>query len=433
MRDLMSTDIGKLGVAIGVMLPLLNAILYPLYYHEMTYVWQEWSRLLELPFVACELSIIMLARRRGMDAGLYARQIAERQPYAIGLMLIGLFGSSLLISKMPQISLMISLITTIHLWFGLAIYHLAREAHEDDWDRFLAWLAIGLIPLALLTAWKFNFPPARSNGPGGAIEWSAALPGFINVRHFGSWTAGIATAMVARFLFRSPDANFIWWLAGYALAAMLTIWSGTRAGVASIVIVPIAMAIVFKFRADRKRLLFVGTASALAALVAWYLRPVGLSDFMLYVDTDGGSVDSMTSGRTEMWQATFVKWLESSLLGWGSGSTFWEIRFHGWSHTQPHNFVLQFLISWGLVGALAACYFLAKGCLLLLRVGPREPELVGVLAITLSMLLLSLQEGMLHYPRFIMLSMIGFAAFYALVPQRHPGSASSDPAGARTS
>ncbi len=60
-----------LGVLVGVVMPIVSAVLYPVYMHQMQPAWAEWTRLMELPFVACELAVVLVAIRGGYrDAAL---------------------------------------------------------------------------------------------------------------------------------------------------------------------------------------------------------------------------------------------------------------------------------------------------------------------------------------------------------------------------
>ena len=273
-------------------------------------------------------------------------------------------------------------------------------------------LGAGLLLLAVLTFWRFAFPPPASMVPGGVIEWGSALPGFISVRHFGSWTGAIATGFLVMLLFDQDIERLSWIQVLYFLSATMTVWSGTRAAVLAIVI---ATALSILARRKMPRIpamaviaLLTGTATAVALLLPPYNHP----DFQLFLSSDVGSADQFTSGRLELWAATFQKWKESVALGWGSGSIFWEV-YVGWPHTQPHNALLQFLISWGAIGTIAALWLLGRAIIKAHTATKRSASLLPLLAILYTLLLMSLLEGMLHYPRFIMLVMIMFAAIMA--------------------
>lgn len=395
-----------LGITIGIVMPVLAALLYPVYMHQMQPAWAEWTRLLELPFVACELAIVHVAIRAGYrDAEIWAA-LPRDIVVALGLLFAGLIVSSVLFSKNVPVSVLLSITTLIHLRFGAAIFFLARIGREGTIQSFSSWLGLGLVVLTILTAAKFWLPPSEWTVPGGRIEWASALPGFISVRHFGSWTGAIAAGLMVALLYgkKEPDRRTSLL---YLLGAGLTCWSGTRGGVLAMAVVALIALVGLRRLPDTRALLHVSGLSALALLGA-IIFSTGLPEFALFLKEDVASAGAMAAGRLELWHDTFFRWLAAPLFGWGSGSTFWEVNI-GWAHTQPHNVVLQFLISWGIVGAAGALWLLGRAIGATYRVGMQDDRLRPLAATLYALLFMSLLEGMLYYPRFIMVIMIGFA------------------------
>jgi O-antigen ligase len=398
-----------LWLTIGVVMPVLSTLLYPVYMHQMQPAWAEWTRLLELPFVACELVIIHVAIRAGYRDAPVLAALPKDVVVALGLLLVGLTVSSVFVSKNVPASLTLSITTLVHLRFAAAIHFLVR-AGEGSIRSFFPCLGVGLIVLTILTMGKFLLPPPASMVPGGMIEWPSALPGFINVRHFGSWTGAVAAgAMVALLYGRHERTDATSLL--YLLAAGLTCWSGTRAAVLAMAVVALIALASLRRLPDMAALVRVGGLSALAMLGA-ILFAWDHPDFALFVRSDTASADAMAAGRLQLWHATVMRWLDAPLFGWGSGSTFWEVNT-GWAHTQPHNAVLQFLISWGIVGAAGGLWLLGRAIVATHRTGMADDGLRPIVAMTYSLLAMSLLEGMLYYPRFIMLIVIGFAVLLA--------------------
>ncbi|OYW46579.1 MAG: hypothetical protein B7Z08_12075 [Sphingomonadales bacterium 32-68-7] len=400
-----------LAVILGTAMPVAAAAIYPTYMHQMEQPWLEWTRLLELPFVACEMAVIHFALRRGLQD----REIWQRLPADVkiagGLLLIGLTASSAVASKNFGASLAISLFTLVHIRFALAVYHLVRSEQGRGVDLFVPALAAGMPVLAGLTAWKFAFPPPEASVFGGSIEWGSALPGFISVRHFGSWTGALAAGLIVALIY-TPDGHRQRWTGLlYVCAVVMTVWSGTRAAVLAVAVVGLVFLVALRRLPSPAAALNVIGLTALG-LVGALCLPAPSPDFLLYQASDMGSANSVSGGRLELWGATFAKWLEAPVFGWGSGSTFWEVHI-GWAHTQPHNVILQFLVSWGLVGAAGGLWLLGRAIRAVHRRGVAEPALRPLTAVLYALLFMSLLEGMLHYPRFIMVIMVGFAVILA--------------------
>jgi exopolysaccharide production protein ExoQ len=191
----------------------------------------------------------------------------------------------------------------------------------------------------------------------------------------------------------------------FFVSAAMTIWSGTRAAILAIAVAAVIVVAMNRKMPKFHTLAVMAMLTGAALTAAWLLLPYDDPTFLLINLDDFKGGDAVTGGRLALWTATYHKWLESPLLGWGSGSTFWEV-FVGWTHTQPHNFVLQCLVSWGLVGAAGALWLLGRAIVAAHRKAMRYPELRPLLAILDALLIQSMLEGMLHYPRFIMLIMI---------------------------
>ncbi len=413
-----------LGFLIGVGLPVAAAILYPTYMHRMADPFWEWTRLQELPFVLAELCVILWAMARGFRIGAVLARLDRNTTFALALFMVGLFASTLFVSKVPATSIVISVSVVIHMLFGCAVFHLVDRRCERTPTVIAFWLGLGLMVLSALTAWRFLLPPPADQVLGGAIEWPSALPGFISVRHFGSWTGAIAALFASHILTRRVQGRIDWHDGFFLLAIGMTIWSGTRAAILAIM-----FACVIQLIAQRRlpSLHTVGRLSILtgaAASFAWLLIPYGDQTFMLFGSAaEYSTVSFAASGRMELWAATFDRWTAAPLLGWGSGSTFWEV-FIGWPHTQPHNFLLQFLISWGIVGAVGALWLLARLILQAHRSAlASDAQLWPLLTCANSLIAMAGLEGMLHYPRFIMLIVALLVIVIRLGPSGLPRTA----------
>jgi exopolysaccharide production protein ExoQ len=406
------TPVEWLGILMGVIMPVVSAIVYPTYIHTMPTVALEWSRLLEAPFVLSEIAVIFWAMRAGMDSAKVWNRFPEDIKIAISVLAVGVFASSLLISAEPQRSITMSIITVIHGLFAVSVYHLLRSSRASNYRPFVHLLGAGLFLLAILTYWRFAFPPSASQVPGGQIEWGSALPGFISVRHFGSWTGAVTAGFLVSLIYMEDIKRISLVHILYLASAAMTVWSGTRAAVLAIFITGIILLLLNRKMPSFRNTAVIAMLTGTAMTIAWLLLPYNDSSFLLYTLEDTVGADQMTGGRLALWGATFEEWQKSPLFGWGTGSVFWEV-YVGWTHTQPHNAILQFLISWGLAGAVPALWLLGRAIVRAYRITAQNCTLQPMLAILLTLLLMSLLEGMLHYPRFIMLIMVAFAAIFA--------------------
>ncbi|MDC0886618.1 O-antigen ligase family protein [Altererythrobacter sp.] len=400
------------AVLLGIVMPVVNAIAFPTYMHQMPNPAWEWTRLLEMPFVFFEIGVIMWASHLQCDREALWRNLPKDIRWTAIVFAICMFAGSSLLSSNPAGALTMSLITVIHGLFAVSTYQLFMLSRARGFEQFLSWHGAGLLVLALYTAWWFSFPAPPSEVMGGEIEWGAALPGFISVRHFGAWTGAFAAGFAAQVLFGEPSDRLRKEHFFYFVAAALTIWSGTRAAIVGIIIVVPILALAL---GRLPRWVSIGRASWLtgaALLTAWIFLWDKDGSFFLWNAGELDGLDQATSGRTELWKHGIAIWLESPLLGRGTGSFFWE--YHLQNHTQPHNVFVQFLVSWGLIGALSALWIIGRAVRAAHKAAKSQPVTMPMLAVLYCLLFQSLLEGMLHYPRFIMAIIVMIAMILAV-------------------
>lgn len=391
-------------------MPLVSAVLFPTYFVKMATQSHETLRLLEAPYVLLEVFFILWAGRRGFDLSVAAKRLPRDIKLAGGVLVFALFASSVFISQNVSYALTHSIIWLVHLIFCLAVLHVFESDRPSQSDGFMGWHAVGLFVLTAYTAAWFSSPPPAETLPFGEIQWRGAVPGFIDVRHFGSWTGAVAAGLAIRILYGAQDEGLAPARLFYALAAGLTVWSGTRAAILAIIVVTLIFVVAQRRLPNMGRIAWAAVLTLVACAGA-YLFLVDDIAFWLIVPDELSSAEELTATRSVLWGRTVELWLQSPWLGLGSGSIFWEFGPEK-TPTQPHNVVLQFLISWGVIGALAALWMIARAIRAVHRRGMAIPASFAILGFLYALLFQSLLEGMLHYPRFIVSIIVMGAIVY---------------------
>lgn len=391
--------IPSFAIALGVVMPLVSAAAYPTYFTEMAQPWLETTRIIELPYVLFELCFILWAGRRGFDVATSLKALPPDVRLVGVVWVVAMFASSILLSNDVSYALTHSLLWIVHAIFALAVVRLLGSADWRDSDRFLGWHGIGLGVLTLYTAfWFLTVPPAETL-PFGEIRLRGAVPGWIDVRHFGSWTGAIAAGLAVRILYGEADRGLGWMRVLYALAAGLTVWTGTRAAILAIIVAVLVIVVVRRGLPEWKRIAWAALLTASACGLAFLLVPED-PVFWMFANTEAEAAGGFAQNRLGMWGHAVNIWLRSPWLGLGTGSIFWEYPLEA-RPTQPHNVVLQFLISWGVVGAAAGLWIVLRALRATHRAGRSYPASLPLMAMLYALLFQSLLEGMLHYPRFI--------------------------------
>lgn len=380
-------------------MPIILAIIYPTYTHMVYPEYFEWTRLHELPFVFFEFLVILFALAKGFELSGSWIKLPRDVKAATLLLLVGAFIGSVFFSKHGVVSVAASCIIVIHLIFSAALYHLLVREEERDLSSIMTAFAVSLAILTVYTAWWFATAPDPSTVPGGEIRWDNAIPGFISVRHFGAWSGAITAGFAISILCGRDSKNWNWNHLLYTSCAAVTVWTGTRAAVLAIIFVVLVSLLTLRKLPTWKAIGRAAVLTGVALTLAW-LFLLEYPAFQLIVLSEYGDIGKATGGRSELWSQTFHRWLASPWFGWGTDSTFWE-TYIGWNHTQPHNVILQFLISWGVVGASGGLYLIGRAIRQVHTVGFTNESLRPLTAVLYGFLFQSLLEGMLYYPRFI--------------------------------
>lgn len=245
--------------------------------------------------------------------------------------------------------------------FGCA-YTVQRAGHPLGHRLTLAVLlttpALVLVPAFMIGQTTFEVPPHLS------------VPGYTNIRAFGHVCATVIAAATLLSVHRQTSRLGVWAaMATLAMGWCMLFWSGSRAGaLAALLGLALLLAVLARHIAWT-RLLGAGGAT-LAGMLASALLPVpggsGSFDMLARLETTldamwytpsiveppgtGGmteTLDTVSSGRLDLWSWTLGKIAEAPLTGWGYlPMSSMEARPHTLYHS--HNIVLEYWLSYGL-------------------------------------------------------------------------------------
>lgn len=374
----------------------------------------EMARQLGLPFVYAELAVIFFAIRNGLKLKNIWLQVPSPARYAAALFLSTYWVGSVFFSEVKFAAVTHNIITAIHIIFGAAIYHYIAPATFVAVRQMAKWFAVGLLIFCFMTAAAFLNHPPLSSMPQNQIIWQFAIPGFISVRLFGAFCGALFCFFIALlFVDEEQCEDSIWHYLWVTLSAGMMIWSGTRAAVLGAVISIGFIALAYKFRPKVKTLLATAASIVVATLLAVLLIPYGSTDFMLFAPGDVASSDAATGGRLSYWKATWDAYQTVPFFGAGPFATSWILPPDIFRHVQPHNVILQFLITWGLIGALPAFMLLGISLWHAYRIAFRNRVILPLLAMLNCLLVMSLFDGTLHFAQHFMLAMLCYGVIFA--------------------
>lgn len=400
-----------IGIALGIALPVLAAALYRTYSIAVTPNWLELTRQMGLPFVAGEIVVFVWACRSRFDPVALFVALPRMVQGAL-LLFTGTFWiSSLLISRNPSFSMALTLIWIVHLLFAGAIYHLVRGRRIFNVARFAALMSIGLALLVAWTAIHFLLPPEGLVVEWGPRGWGAAVPGFISHRLFAAWAGGIAVLLLGLlWQANSLTATGRWLLPAFMLAVAAAAWTGTRGAVLGLAAGGIVGMLMIGRPANRSFFWAVPATIVLGALIGMALTPYGDPAFMFFRPGTYGTVNEASSGRLAYWLGALRVVAEHPWVGSGAGSCWWLVSDNGLHHVQPHNALIQFLLSWGIVPTTALIVLLGWATWRVHHIALAVPAIVPLVMMLDALLAMSMVDGMLYFARFLML----VSALYAI-------------------
>jgi exopolysaccharide production protein ExoQ len=413
-QPLNSISLPFIGFLISALL-IGCGLLFRTYSISMSSTSWEAARQLGLPFVFAEVLVIIFAVRNGLKFGEFWRNLPVIPRYSFICFIALYWIGAAFFSEAGLVAQAQNAITLFHLLFGLAVYHAVAPITSSGMRQMAKWLTIGLMIFCGMTTLAFVFHPPFSSMPGNEITWQFIIPGFISVRLFGAFCGAIFSFLILQLLIdEEQDNDAVYQYAWLTLSAGMMIWSGTRAAIIGTVVSLSLIAIVYKLRPKVKTLILIFCSIAIAAFLAMLLIPHGDGAFMLVAAGDGESADSVSGGRLSYWTAIWKAYQNVPFFGAGPFASFWMLPAGEQIHVQPHNIILQFLITWGAFATIPALLMLGYATWQAHIITLKNRITLPFLAMLDCLLVMSLFDGMMHFAQHLMLLMISFGIIFSV-------------------
>ena len=246
--------------------------------------------------------------------------------------------------------------TAAHLAFFVAVREFfGRYRVSVHW----ALLAIPASCLAVVVLAAYLLLGLDQFDTDAGIRWFHDPPFNAHIRHTGYQVTAGAAVLIAFFAagHRVPVARAPLWLALTILLAFL-FWLGGRGSALSVLAAFILLAIVLRIMGEKSRGLWLACASS-AALGLIFSDSLAVFDWNGVIDriaaqsagpAGGQDLNQFGSGRVDLWRTSWESVRDHLPFGLGpNGYWFMPNRIYG---VQPHSFLVQFILEWGLVGGL---------------------------------------------------------------------------------
>ena len=402
------------GMLISFLL-ILNGVLFRTYAIAMASPPMEAARQFGLPFILAEIGIIVFALRQGLDLGSLWNRWPKALQYCVILFVSSFWIGGVFYSQAGFLATVQNLIFLVHPLFALAVYHLAAPVDARGLRKVTLALGAGLLIFAAMTAFAFLNHPPLATMPNNEIIWQFIIPGFISVRLFGAFCGAIfCFLMVQIWLDEQLRSKRFWPYVWLTLCAAMMIWSGTRNALLGAVIALLVMMMLYRLRPMTLTSIAALVSSlAMASWLAVTLIPFNDPAFMLVAPADVASADNFTGGRVSYWTAIWTAYQSVPVFGAGPFASFWILPEGAATHVQPHNILLQFLLSWGLPATLAALATLAFATWRVHVIAFTHRTILPFLAMLDCLLVMSLFDGTFHFAQPLMLIMVSFGVIFS--------------------
>lgn len=391
--------------AIIALLPIANALIFATHRFPLRPAGLNFLFDLEAIYLVVELGVVMWAIMTGMSFRREFDRLDRMTRWGLLGFLATFWIGTLIFAPAPFYSAVRAAYWLAHIGFAFAVGHLLRGASAALIRQAMTLIAAAFLLLSVMVVVHLRNAPVSLTAPTEGFFWSAIAPGFLSIRQYGM-LAGFVLACWLGMSLTAEKMRMNFWLA-FAISALLfaaLFWSGTRSA-----LLGVGVSILFTLVFARKLPPLIPTLSLMvAAALGAYLSELWLppdSSFGMF-DPDrfimDGSAD-LASGRGPIWRFGIAKFFESPIVGWGEGSFFQLLAYAGKGyHLHPHNFVIQFLMSWGIIAGGIALALMAKALWRLHWNLNRAPLAIAPLAALDCILVIAMLDGALFTLRTIM-------------------------------
>lgn len=242
------------------------------------------------------------------------------------------------------------------------------------------------------------------------MDWRQVgkLPIYRNIRHLGYDLAVVASLGVMFWpLQKCSNRTFGWILFG--LLGYVSVWSAGRGQILAFFAFIGVFCALLPDWSRRRYLLPPCVAFSAGGALFCVLNP----DLAVWIigKSSAGSADEITSGRLNIWIDTIQKFAKADWLGIFVGlgpDAFVRHSIAPWL-VQPHNFVIQILLEFGIVGlaavALSALDFIRRSMSLLRSSAPSALS-TGAIAAIAALILYGMVDGIFYHASPFMASML---------------------------
>lgn len=354
----------------------------------------HWFRLYSIPVIALEVIMLIFALFLGWSPTSQFNQLPSVVKYLLitAFVMVGL--STFVASVDPTTSFLFASKYLLQILTGAALVFLISSDKNFSLNYWLGAVLTGsILYVTLITIFCLTvIKPAD-------FQWVERIPSATNIRQIGNVMGLMALSSATLVIVgRSRRSEAIGLITTTFLLTFVA-WSGTRTALLAFLLALTLSLAITGMTVQRKKILLLISSAVAAGLISVCI-PNPTPEFgLIRIASSLGSED-ISSGRAKMWLDALHAISTSPWIGHGAG-TYRENMYilNGYPYNHPHNFILQFVYDWGLLGGGVVLGLLAWLGLRLIHTS-RDNGAAGFLALSayLSILAMGFIEGTLFHP-----------------------------------
>lgn len=306
----------------------------------------QYVRQYSIPTVALEILVLLICTSAGWQPGKRLAELPRVTKLLILATIAAVMISSLAMSSHWVTSVHFAVRYVIHISVFFALVHILSQTQKYENAAFCIWAMFygALAYVAALSAFAI-FAPKPEN-----FIWWQRMPSATNIRQIGNVVALLALAPVALLMFERHLQKALLAWAGLICLLTFIMWTGSRGALLSICLGIGFAGWLYRATITAPRTVLLVSAALIAIAISICL-PSPDPNFGLIRMAESVTASDVSSGRVQVWQNTFDAIRQAPFFGHGAGMYRQNMAdINGFPFNHPHNFILQFVYDWGVVG-----------------------------------------------------------------------------------
>lgn len=351
-----------------------------------------------------EVVIIFIAAGRGVDGWAFFQRLPRTIRFITGVWVAALVISTTQASAAPVLALLGCIEWLMHAAFAIAAWSLISQDAPRTERKFLGFCRVFPVVTILIGLAVLGY--VLVTGISADRDWASTLPGFAHIRHTGYLFAPAMAICSIRIATDTDGGGRAVLL--FAANTALCLWFGSRGPFLGLAAGLATAAFLCSSLRNRGTVWRTAAALVLGALLSVSIPSPDGQGFggVSRVAQSSPEAGAFTSGRTAFWADTFALSTARPLFGYGARQFQFTSEIAEGTYKHPHNFLLQVVFEWGVIGGLAFVGLLLAARAIFRGRSSRSSSYPIAVAGFAAMTAMATVDGIFYYPSTLSLTIL---------------------------